>query len=75
MHPSNVSTQRAVSSELTAVSEVTEKLWAEYEAFCARDLSEFEVLYLFVDGVAERLHRASALPDHPPQGHPHHESP
>jgi transposase-like protein len=40
----------------TAVSEVTEKLWAEYEAFCARDLSEFEVLYLFVDGVAERLH-------------------
>ncbi len=40
----------------TAVSEVTEKLWAEYEAFCARDLSEFAVLYLFVDGVAERLH-------------------
>lgn len=40
----------------TAVSEVTEKLWAEYEAFCARDLSEFDVLYLFVDGVAERLH-------------------
>ncbi len=44
----------------TAVSEVTEKLWAEYEAFCARDLSEFAVLYLFVDGVAERLH-----PGHP----------
>lgn len=40
----------------TAVSEVTEKLWAEYEAFCARELSEFDVLYLFVDGVAERLH-------------------
>jgi putative transposase len=40
----------------TAVSEVTERLWAEYEAFASRDLSEFEVLYLFVDGIAERLH-------------------
>ena len=40
----------------TAVSEVTERLWTEYEAFASRDLSEFEVLYLFVDGIAERLH-------------------
>jgi len=40
----------------TAVSEVTERLWEEYEAFATRDLSEFEVVYLFVDGVAERLH-------------------
>ncbi len=40
----------------TAVSEVTERLWAEYEAFVSRDLSEFEVIYLFVDGIAERLH-------------------
>lgn len=40
----------------TAVSEVTEKLWAEDEAFATRDLSEYELLYLFVDGVAERLH-------------------
>jgi transposase-like protein len=40
----------------TAVSEITERLWAEYEAFASRDLSEFEVVYLFVDGVAERLH-------------------
>lgn len=39
----------------TAVSEVTEKLWEEYEAFATRDLSEHEVWYLFVDGVAERL--------------------
>jgi transposase-like protein len=39
----------------TAVSEVTEKLWEEYEAFATRDLSEHELLYLFVDGVAERL--------------------
>ncbi len=40
----------------TAVSEITERLWAEYEVFASRDLSEFEVVYLFVDGIAERLH-------------------
>ena len=40
----------------TAVSQVTERLWQEYEAFAARDLSEFAVAYFFVDGVAERLH-------------------
>jgi hypothetical protein len=40
----------------TAVSEITERLWAEYEAFVSRDLSEFAVTYLFVDGIAERLH-------------------
>ena len=40
----------------TAVSEITERLWAQYEAFASRDLSEFEAVYLFVDGVAERLH-------------------
>ena len=40
----------------TAVSEVTERLWQEYEAFATRDLSEFAVAYFFVDGVAERLH-------------------
>ncbi len=39
----------------TAVSEVTERLWAEYEAFATRDLSEHEVVYLFADGIAERL--------------------
>src|SRR5262249_3179679 len=42
----------------TAVSEVTERLWAQYEAFASRDLSEFEVIYLFVDAIAERLHLA-----------------
>ena len=40
----------------TAISEITERLWAEYEAFASRDLTEFEVTYLFVDGIAERLH-------------------
>ena len=38
-----------------AVSEITERLWAEYEDFCKRDLSEHDIVYLFVDGIAERL--------------------
>ena len=40
----------------TAVSQVTERLWSEYEAFASRDLSEYEIAYLFSDGIAERLH-------------------
>jgi putative transposase len=40
----------------TAVSQVTETLWEEYEAFATRELSEFEIAYLFLDGLAERLH-------------------
>lgn len=40
----------------TAVSELSERLWQDYEAFANRDLSEFDLLYLFVDGIAERLH-------------------
>jgi transposase-like protein len=40
----------------SAVSEATERLWSEYEAFATRDLSECEIVYLFLDGVAERLH-------------------
>ena len=38
-----------------AVSEITEKLWAEYEDFCKRDLSEHAIVDPFVDGIAERL--------------------
>ena len=37
------------------MSEITERLWAEYEDFCKRDLSEHAVVYLFVDEIAERL--------------------
>jgi transposase-like protein len=40
----------------TAASELSERLWADYQAFAGRDLSEFKVLYLFVDGIAEKLH-------------------
>jgi len=39
----------------TAVSQVTEVLWDEYEAFAERDLSGFEVAYLFLDAVYESL--------------------
>src|SRR5262249_23218178 len=46
----------ATTLSRTAVSQVTERLWEEYEAFATRDPSEFALAYLFVDGVAERLH-------------------
>jgi transposase-like protein len=39
----------------SSVSELTEQLWAEYEAFATRDLSEIRPLYLFLDGLYERL--------------------
>jgi transposase-like protein len=38
-----------------AVSELSERLWAEYQAFACRDLAEHDIVYLFVDGIAERL--------------------
>lgn len=40
----------------SAASQVAERLWQDYQAFAARDLSGNDILYLFVDGVAERLH-------------------
>jgi transposase-like protein len=42
------------------VSEITDRLWEDYQAFIARDLSEFEVEYLFVDAVFEALRRHGA---------------
>jgi putative transposase len=39
----------------TAVSELGERLWADYQEFATRDLSEFDIAYLFVDGIAERI--------------------
>ena len=41
----------------SAVSELTDTLWEDYEAFSKRDLSQFQVIYLFVDGVYESLRR------------------
>ena len=39
----------------TAVSEMGARLWEDYQNFATRDLSEYEIAYLFVDGIAERL--------------------
>ena len=39
----------------TAVSQLGERLWEDYRAFTQRDLSEYDITYLFVDGIAERL--------------------
>lgn len=39
----------------TAVSEIGEPLWADYREFATRDLSEYDIAYLFVDGIAERI--------------------
>ena len=37
----------------TAVSQLGERLWEDYQVFAKRDLSEYEIIYLFVE--AERL--------------------
>jgi transposase-like protein len=44
----------------SAVSEITDRLWEDYEAFVARDLSEISVEYLFCDAVFESLRRQVA---------------
>jgi putative transposase len=44
----------------SAVSEITDRLWEQYQSFIARDLSEVDVEYLFVDAVFESLRRHGA---------------
>jgi putative transposase len=44
----------------SAVSEITDRLWEDYRAFCERDLSEIGVEYLFLDAVYESLRRYGA---------------
>lgn len=44
----------------SAVSEITDELWAQYQAFTERDLSGIDVEYLFVDGIYESLRRYGA---------------
>ncbi len=41
----------------SVVSELNERLYAEYEQFRQRDLSTLEVVYLFVDGVYEAVRK------------------
>ncbi len=40
----------------SAASRVAERLWDDYQEFAGRDLSELQIVYLYVDGVNERLH-------------------
>lgn len=44
----------------SAVSEITDRLWEDYQAFITRDLADVEVEYLFVDAVFEALRRHGA---------------
>ena len=44
----------------SAVSEITDQLWEDYQAFRTRDLSAVDVCYLFVDGIYESLRRYGA---------------
>ena len=40
----------------SAASRVAERLWDDYQAFATRSLQDVSIVYLFIDGVAERLH-------------------
>jgi transposase-like protein len=44
----------------SAVSEITDRLWEDFQAFQSRDLSDVEVEYLFVDAIYESLRRYGA---------------
>lgn len=44
----------------SAVSEITDQLWEDYQAFIARDLAEISVEYLFCDAIFESLRRQGA---------------
>lgn len=37
------------------VSELTDQLWDDYQAYCTRDLSSYDVEYLFLDASLQRL--------------------
>lgn len=45
----------------SSISKVTEILWQEYELFRERDLSSFDVIYLFLDAIYESVHRLCGL--------------
>lgn len=47
----------------SSVSRVTEILWQEYELFKERDLSNYDVIYLFLDAIYESIHRLSGIKD------------
>ena len=39
----------------TAVAEIGKQLWEDYQTFKSRDLAEYDIAYLFIDGIAERV--------------------
>ena len=41
----------------SSISRLSEQLYAEYEAFAKRDLSDYDIVYLFLDGVYEAVRR------------------
>lgn len=45
----------------SGVSRVTQALWEEYEAFTKRDLSGFDVVYLFCDAVYESIRQQAGV--------------
>jgi putative transposase len=45
----------------SAVSEITEALWEEYEAFTTRDLAGYELEYLFLDAIYETLRQQGGM--------------
>jgi transposase-like protein len=45
----------------SSVSEITEVLWEEFEAFSKRDLAGFDVVYLFCDAVYESLRQQASV--------------
>ena len=47
----------------SSISRVTEILWQEYELFRERDLSGYDVIYLYLDAIYESIHRLSGLKD------------
>lgn len=44
----------------SAVSEITDQLWEDYQALISRDLSPINVEYLFLDAIFESLRRQGA---------------
>jgi putative transposase len=45
----------------SSVSEISEVLWEEFEAFAKRDLAGFDVVYLFCDAVYESLRQQAGV--------------
>lgn len=51
---------RDIEDARSSVSRITDRLTEEYEQFCARDLTDLDVVYLFADAVYEALRREAS---------------